>query len=95
MLADGGEATADLAFLRDPREVYGPVASTPTAWRRIFGEPRGPGLVIELNEALDRQHPTWPPPAGRPSSSRAPASLWPTGRTRLPNERPSLRWALR
>nr|WP_323180830.1 IS1380 family transposase [Streptomyces atratus] len=33
MLADGGEAIADLALLRDQREVFGPVASTPTAWR--------------------------------------------------------------
>lgn len=33
MLADGGEAIADLSLLRDQREVFGPVASTPTAWR--------------------------------------------------------------
>ncbi|WTE46073.1 IS1380 family transposase [Streptomyces sp. NBC_01622] len=32
-LADGGEAIADLTLLRDQREVFGPVASTPTAWR--------------------------------------------------------------
>ncbi|MGW1291167.1 transposase, partial [Streptomyces sp. NPDC002586] len=30
MLADGGEAIADLALLRDQAEVFGPVASTPT-----------------------------------------------------------------
>jgi glycine cleavage system aminomethyltransferase T len=30
MLADGGEAIADLAVLRDQKEVFGPVASTPT-----------------------------------------------------------------
>lgn len=30
MLA-GGEAIADLALLRDQAEVFGPVASTPTA----------------------------------------------------------------
>ncbi|MFJ5726255.1 IS1380 family transposase [Streptomyces sp. NPDC093149] len=35
MLADGGEAIADLAVLRDQREVFGPVASTPTAWRLL------------------------------------------------------------
>lgn len=35
MLADGGEATADLAVLRDQGEVFGPVASTPTAWRLL------------------------------------------------------------
>ncbi len=31
MLADGGEAITDLAVLRDQGEVFGPVASTPTA----------------------------------------------------------------
>ncbi|WP_435835339.1 IS1380 family transposase [Streptomyces avermitilis] len=35
MLADGGEAIADLAVLRDQREIFGPVASTPTAWRLL------------------------------------------------------------
>ncbi|WP_459650433.1 IS1380 family transposase [Kitasatospora sp. Ki12] len=37
MLADGGEAIADLAVLRDQRDVFGPVASTPTAWRMLAG----------------------------------------------------------
>ncbi len=35
MLADGGEAIADLAVLRDQGEVFGAVASTPTAWRLL------------------------------------------------------------
>ncbi|MFK0259545.1 IS1380 family transposase [Streptomyces sp. NPDC090445] len=35
MLADDGEAIADLAVLRDQDEVFGPVASTPTAWRLL------------------------------------------------------------
>lgn len=35
MLADGGEAIADLAVLRDQAEVFGSVASTPTAWRLL------------------------------------------------------------
>ncbi|TXL83896.1 hypothetical protein EW053_36255 [Streptomyces sp. IB2014 016-6] len=35
MLADGGQAIADLAVLRDQGEVFGPVASTPTAWRLL------------------------------------------------------------
>ncbi|MEU3282970.1 IS1380 family transposase [Streptomyces antibioticus] len=34
-LADGGEAIADLAVLRDQAGVFGPVASTPTAWRLL------------------------------------------------------------
>jgi hypothetical protein len=33
MLADGGEAIADLAVLRDQPELFGPVASDPTGWR--------------------------------------------------------------
>jgi hypothetical protein len=37
MLADGGEAIADLAVLRDQAEVFGPVASTATAWRLLAG----------------------------------------------------------
>lgn len=35
MLADGGVAIADLAVLRDQAGVFGPVASTPTAWRLL------------------------------------------------------------
>lgn len=35
MLADAGEAITDLAVLRDQGEVFGPVASTPTAWRLL------------------------------------------------------------
>jgi DDE family transposase len=35
MLADGGDCLSDLAALRDQPEVFGPVASIPTAWRVI------------------------------------------------------------
>ncbi|PNG89583.1 hypothetical protein SMF913_25048 [Streptomyces malaysiensis] len=35
MLAHGGETITDLAVLRDQAEVFGPVASTPTAWRPL------------------------------------------------------------
>src|SRR5690242_12575569 len=35
MLADGGEAICDLAVLRDQRQLFGPVASDPTAWRLL------------------------------------------------------------
>ncbi|MFF0055884.1 IS1380 family transposase [Streptomyces microflavus] len=45
MLADGGETITELAVLRDQHEVFGPVASTPTAWR----------LLAAIDErALDR-----------------------------------------
>jgi len=33
MLADGGEAIADLTVLRDQPDLFGPVASDATAWR--------------------------------------------------------------
>jgi DDE family transposase len=44
MLADGGDCLSDLAALRDQPELFGPVASTPTAWRvvdRIGTDPDG------------------------------------------------------
>ncbi|WP_420709125.1 transposase, partial [Streptomyces sp. AS58] len=34
-IADGGETITDLAVLRDQAEVFGPVASAPTAWRLL------------------------------------------------------------
>jgi Transposase DDE domain group 1 len=48
MLADGGDCLSDLAVLRDQPALFGPVASTPTAWRvveRVAQDPDGlPGL---------------------------------------------------
>jgi hypothetical protein len=44
MLADGGDCLSDLAVLRDQPELFGPVASTPTAWRvveRVAQDPDG------------------------------------------------------
>jgi hypothetical protein len=44
LLADGGDCLSDLAVLRDQPELFGPVASTPTAWRvldRIARDPDG------------------------------------------------------
>jgi hypothetical protein len=35
MLADGGETISDLAVLRDQAGLFGPIASTPTAWRTL------------------------------------------------------------
>jgi hypothetical protein len=37
MIADGGEAIADLPVLRDQAELFGAVASDPTAWRVLSG----------------------------------------------------------
>jgi hypothetical protein len=44
VLADGGNCRSDLAVLRDQPELFGPVASTPTAWRvieRVATDPDG------------------------------------------------------
>jgi len=44
MLADGGDCLSDLTALRDQPELFGSVASTPTAWRvvdRIGTDPDG------------------------------------------------------
>jgi len=35
MIADGGDAISDLAVLRDQPQLFGEVASTPTAWRTL------------------------------------------------------------
>ncbi|MEU0272415.1 hypothetical protein [Streptomyces sp. NPDC006307] len=43
LIADGGQAISDLAVLRDQPDVFGPVASTPTAWRLLAGMALGPG----------------------------------------------------
>ncbi|WSC10672.1 IS1380 family transposase [Streptomyces scopuliridis] len=46
MLADGGEAIGDLAVLRDQAQVFGSVASTPTAWRLLAdADERAPASV--------------------------------------------------
>jgi Transposase DDE domain group 1 len=44
MVADGGEAIADLAVLRDQCELFGSVASDPTAWR-LLSDVDGAGLA--------------------------------------------------
>jgi Transposase DDE domain group 1 len=44
LLADGGDALSDLAVLRNQPELFGVVASTPTAWRvieQVAGDPDG------------------------------------------------------
>jgi hypothetical protein len=44
VLADGGDCLSNLAVLRDQPELFGPVASTPTAWRvveRVATDPDG------------------------------------------------------
>lgn len=49
MLADGGEAISDLAVLRDQVDLFGPVASDPTAWR-LLSDMDG-GVLDRLRDA--------------------------------------------
>ncbi len=49
MLADGGEAIPDLAVLRDQPDVFGAVASMPTAWRLL--DRVGEDDLVELRPA--------------------------------------------
>ena len=52
LLADGGEAISDLAVLREQPELFGPVASTPTAWRTLDAvAARGEPALQELHAA--------------------------------------------
>ncbi|SCF64980.1 Transposase DDE domain group 1 [Streptomyces sp. MnatMP-M17] len=57
MLADGGEAIADLAVLRDQGEVFGPVASTPTAWSAMIlstADTQDASLVTSSSSGISR-----------------------------------------
>jgi Transposase DDE domain group 1 len=51
LLADGGDALSDLAVLRDQPELFGPVASTPTAWRVVERVARDPDGLAGLRAA--------------------------------------------
>jgi hypothetical protein len=48
LLADGGDCLSDLAVLRDQPELYGPVASTPTAWRVLDRLARDVDGLVEI-----------------------------------------------
>ncbi len=52
MLADGGETISDLRVLRDQPELFGEVASTPTAWRVL--EAIGPTQLEAIARARAR-----------------------------------------
>jgi Transposase DDE domain group 1 len=58
VLADGGDCLSDLAVLRDQPELFGPVASTATAWRvveRVAGDELGlAGLRAARAQARER-----------------------------------------
>ena len=51
MLADGGDCLSDLAALRDQPELFGPVASTPTAWRVVERLAQDPDGLTRLRAA--------------------------------------------
>jgi hypothetical protein len=51
LLADGGDCLSDLAVLRYQPELFGPVASTPTAWRVIEQVARDPDGLAGLRAA--------------------------------------------
>ena len=51
MLADGGDCLSDLAALRDQPELFGLVASTPTAWRVLDRIARDPDGLARLRAA--------------------------------------------
>jgi Transposase DDE domain group 1 len=51
MLADGGDCLSDLAALRDQPELFGLVASTPTAWRVIERAAQDPDGLARLRAA--------------------------------------------
>ena len=51
MLADGGDCLSDLAVLREQPELFGPVASTPTAWRVVERLAQDPDGLARLRAA--------------------------------------------
>jgi Transposase DDE domain group 1 len=51
MLADGGDCLSDLAVLWDQPELFGSVASTPTAWRVVEGAAQEPDGLARLRAA--------------------------------------------
>jgi hypothetical protein len=51
VLADGGDCLSDLAALRDQPELFGPVASTPTAWRVLERTASDPDGLARLRAA--------------------------------------------
>jgi hypothetical protein len=51
VLADGGDCLSDLAVLRDQPALFGPVASTPTAWRVVERAAQDPDGLARLRAA--------------------------------------------
>jgi hypothetical protein len=51
LVADGGDCLSDLAVLRDQPALFGPVASTPTAWRVVERAASDPDGLARLRAA--------------------------------------------
>ncbi len=56
LLADGGEAIADIDVLRHQRQVLGPVASAPTVWRTLDALTPAAMKRVEKARAKVRRH---------------------------------------
>jgi Transposase DDE domain group 1 len=56
LLADGGEAVADIDVLRDQSEIFGAVASAPTVWRSLDELTAARRRRIETARARVRRH---------------------------------------
>jgi hypothetical protein len=75
MLADGGEAIADIDVLRHQRGVLGPVASAPTVWRTLDAVTPARVKRIAAARARVRRHVWSQLPAGVPASRVAGTDL--------------------
>jgi hypothetical protein len=75
MLADGGEAMADIDVLRHQSSVLGPVASPPTVWRTLDEVTPGRLKKIQTARARVRRHVWSQLPGGVPASKAAGTDL--------------------
>ncbi|MBC7307714.1 MAG: IS1380 family transposase [Dietzia sp.] len=78
MLADGGEAIADIDVLRHQSSILGPVASPPTVWRTLDEVTGGRLKKIATARARVRRHVWSQLPGGLPASKVAGTDLGPT-----------------
>jgi len=75
MLADGGEAIADIDVLRHQSPVLGPVASAPTVWRALDELTPARLRKIDTARARVRRHVWSQLPGGPPVSKVADSDL--------------------
>jgi hypothetical protein len=75
MLADGGEAIADIDVLRHQAQVLGPVASAPTVWRALEEATPARLRKIDVARARVRRHVWAQLPEGVPASKVAGTDL--------------------